>query len=133
MEEKGLFEYFKECYTKNYANFEGRARRKEYWGFVLFFFLVYIGLAFIVGISTAVIETPILMVLIVIFYLGSIIPIIAVTCRRMHDTGNSGWFQLIPIYGFILTLTEGIRGQNQYGPDPKNPSEGNEVDSIGTE
>lgn len=129
MEEKGLFEYFKECYTKNYANFEGRARRKEYWGFVLFFAIIYIILISLVGIT----ETPTLGILVGIFYLGSLIPILAVSCRRMHDTGKSGWFQIIPIYGFILTLIEGDKGQNKYGTDPKNPSDGNELESIGVE
>jgi uncharacterized membrane protein YhaH (DUF805 family) len=129
MEEKGLFQYFKECYTKNYANFEGRARRKEYWGFILFFMVIYFGLAVVMG----VIETPALGILIGIFYLVSIIPIIAVACRRMHDTGKSGWFQIIPIYGFVLTLLDGDQGPNEFGADPKNPTEGNEVEQIGTE
>jgi len=129
MEEKGLFQYFKECYTKNYANFEGRARRKEYWGFILFFMVIYFALFVIMSVT----QTPAIGILIILFYLGSFIPIIAVTCRRMHDTGKSGWFQLIPIYGFVLTLLDGDQGPNDFGANPKNPSEGNEVEQIGTE
>jgi len=48
-----------------------------------------------------------------------IIPSIAVGVRRMHDVGKSGWFILIPIYNLILAATEGDKGDNQYGPDPK--------------
>jgi len=44
---------------------------------------------------------------------------IAVGVRRMHDVGKSGWFVLIPIYNFILAVTEGEKGDNQYGDDPK--------------
>ncbi|PCJ66725.1 MAG: DUF805 domain-containing protein [Bacteroidetes bacterium] len=129
MEEKGLFQYFTEAYTKNYANFEGRARRKEYWGFALFFMIIYFGL----GMVMAATEMSMVGILIGIFILGSIIPIIAVTCRRMHDTGKSGWYQLIPFYSFILAVTGGDNGSNEYGNDPKNPDSGNEVEEIGTE
>jgi uncharacterized membrane protein YhaH (DUF805 family) len=38
----------------------------------------------------------------------------------MHDVGKSGWYLLIPIYSFILAVSEGTRGNNEYGPDPKN-------------
>jgi uncharacterized membrane protein YhaH (DUF805 family) len=51
----------------------------------------------------------------------------------MHDVGNSGWFILIPIYNLILALTSGNTGPNEYGPDPKNPSLGNEIESLGQE
>ena len=129
MEEKGLFQYFTEAYTKNYANFEGRARRKEYWGFMLFLMLIYFGLSILMGMT----EMSFLGILIGIFYIGSLIPIISMACRRMHDTGKSGWFQLIPIYSFILAVTGGDNGSNEYGNDPKNPDAGNEVEEIGTE
>ena len=100
---------------KNYANFSGRARRAEYWYFVLFntiflFTLVLIG---------TLIKFP---GLIGIYYIGTIIPLLAVAVRRMHDTDKSGWFILIPIYSFILLLTEGTKGSNEYGADPKNPT-----------
>ena len=48
-----------------------------------------------------------------------LIPAIAVSVRRMHDVGKSGWFMLIPIYNFILTVSEGDSGPNEYGDDPK--------------
>lgn len=49
-------------------------------------------------------------------------PSIAVAVRRMHDVGKSGWFVLIPIYNLVLAVTEGDKGTNEYGPDPKESS-----------
>ena len=54
-----------------------------------------------------------------IYTLAVLIPSIAVGVRRMHDVGKSGWFLLIPIYNFILAVSEGEKGDNKYGPDPK--------------
>lgn len=98
---------------KNYANFEGRARRSEYWYFFLFNFVVSFVLGFIGGMIGSSILSG-------IFALGVLIPGIAVAIRRMHDVGKSGWYCLIPIYNIILCCTEGDRGPNQYGEDPKN-------------
>jgi len=53
-----------------------------------------------------------------IYSLAVLIPSIAVSARRMHDIGKSGWFMLIPIYNIILFVTEGVKGDNQYGSDP---------------
>lgn len=97
---------------KKYAVFEGRARRSEYWFFFLFNFIIALILTF-VGISM---ETPLLGNL---YSLAVLIPGIAVAVRRMHDVGKSGWYILIPIYNLILALTEGDRGSNEYGADPK--------------
>lgn len=54
-----------------------------------------------------------------IYSLAVLIPSIAIAVRRMHDVGKSGWFLLIPIYNLIHALTEGEKGENQYGSDPK--------------
>jgi uncharacterized membrane protein YhaH (DUF805 family) len=54
-----------------------------------------------------------------IYSIAVLIPGIAVAIRRMHDVGKSGWFILIPIYNLILAVTEGQRGPNEYGEDPK--------------
>lgn len=101
---------------KKYAVFEGRARRSEYWYFVLFNTLISLGLtildesAGLYGFGTNT------------FYsLAVLVPSIAVGVRRMHDVGKSGWFLLIPIYNLILAVTEGEKGPNEYGPDPKMP------------
>ena len=87
---------------KQYADFKGRARRKEYWMFFLFWFIIYYALLLI----PAFIEVPELSFLGIIFYLGSLVPLLAVGVRRMHDAGKSGWFLLIPIYSFILACTD---------------------------
>lgn len=99
---------------QNYAVFDGRARRKEYWMFVLFNFIVGFG----IGFFQALLSTGELIGN--IYQLAIIIPSLAVAVRRMHDLGKSGWFILIPIYNIILLATEGQVGTNTYGPDPKN-------------
>jgi uncharacterized membrane protein YhaH (DUF805 family) len=96
----------------NYAGFKGRSRRKEYWYFSLFQFLFAILFAFISGFF----QTEMLFN---IYWLGMIVPTIAVGIRRMHDVDKSGWYILIPIYNFILACTPGTPGENQYGYDPK--------------
>ena len=112
-------EMFLKVVRDNYANFNGRARRKEYWMFTLFFFLLVI-VAFIIDI--VLLLTIGFSFLIWIVYLGLLVPTIAVAIRRMHDTGKSGWFMLIPVYNFILTLIDGDAGENEYGADPKSNS-----------
>jgi len=54
-----------------------------------------------------------------IYSLAILIPAIAVGVRRMHDVGKSGWFLLIPIYNLILACTDDVKGDNEYGADPK--------------
>jgi uncharacterized membrane protein YhaH (DUF805 family) len=100
---------------KNYALFEGRARRAEYWYFVLFNILIFIG----VRIIAEIIRIPEIGLL---YLLGVLLPGIAVGIRRMHDVGKSGWFILIPIYNLVLAATEGDKGPNEYGTDPKDPT-----------
>ena len=100
---------------KKYATFQGRARRKEYWIFILFSMLLGIGAAimdaaFFHGTKEAFSG---------IVRLGIFLPSIAVTIRRMHDVDKSGWFCLIPIYNLILCCTEGTQGGNRFGADPK--------------
>lgn len=99
----------------NYTNFSGRARRSEYWYFVLFNNLISLGLIFFVLVDGS------LILLNYLYTFAVLIPNIAVSVRRMHDVGKSGWFILIPIYNLILCLTEGDRFTNEYGPDPKQP------------
>ncbi|MFZ4724755.1 MAG: DUF805 domain-containing protein [Paludibacter sp.] len=93
---------------KKYAEFSGRARRKEYWYFFLINFLIAFSLNFF-GFST--IST--------IYSWAVLIPSIAVGVRRMHDVDKSGWYLLFPIYNLILLFTEGDTGRNDYGNDPK--------------
>jgi uncharacterized membrane protein YhaH (DUF805 family) len=100
---------------QNYAGFEGRARRKECWMFFLFNALIGYGLL----ILAAVAELPVLMFASTLYFFGVLIPSLAVAIRRMHDVGKSGWFILVPIYSFLLACTEGEKGENKYGANPK--------------
>ena len=112
----------------NYANFEGRARRKEYWMFTLFNLIFIYGGVILLGILAYAIESPLIIIAIYLYIFAIIIPGIAVTTRRMHDVGKSGWYQLIPIYSLVLAATEGDRGPNEYGEDPK----ANENNNVGS-
>ena len=121
-------EWYLKVMRDNYANFNGRARRKEYWMFTLFFLLFALLAGFVIGILSAVGETVamIAIILAVVWYLAHLVPSLAVTVRRLHDTGKRGWFYLlaiIPYIGgliiFIFTVIEGDKGDNKYGPDPK--------------
>jgi uncharacterized membrane protein YhaH (DUF805 family) len=100
---------------KNFATFSGRARRSEYWYFLLMNLIVQYGAGFLIG----QIDAAIGVMLTLAYSLVSLIPSIAVTVRRMHDTDNSGWFCLIPLYNLILVCTNGTQGTNRYGADPK--------------
>ena len=114
---------------ENYANFEGRARRKEYWMFFLFNILIILGLAIGTSVFAAMEITAlssIFGILYVVYAIAVLVPGIAVGVRRLHDTGKSGWMilvGLIPLIGgiwlIILYATEGDSGDNEYGPDPK--------------
>lgn len=100
---------------KSYANFKGRARRSEYWYFVLINTLVSTALSFVDGLLMPTGSG----FLSLAYTLAVLVPSIAVCIRRMHDVGKSGWFALIPIYNFILAITEGTKGANEHGSDPK--------------
>ena len=106
---------------KKYAVFTGRARRSEYWYFVLFNFIASIILGAIDGVIGTFDAATGRGLLSSIYSLAVLIPSLAVAVRRMHDVGKSGWFILIPIYNLILAATEGEAGENKYGQDPKNP------------
>jgi uncharacterized membrane protein YhaH (DUF805 family) len=111
----------KSVLTINYANFQGRAARSEFWWYVLFVIIASVVLNLVDGlIFTRTIGTPILGPL---FSLATIIPGIAVSVRRLHDKDKSGWFvllALIPIVGTIILIvwyaTEGTPGPNRFGP-----------------
>lgn len=96
----------------NYANFNGRASRSEFWWFFLFYMIVVFVLSFLSGVSS------IFGYVLIAFYLVVIIPYIALLARRMHDTDHSGWFQLIPFYNLYLAIIKGTDGPNRFGDDP---------------
>ncbi|WP_157220638.1 DUF805 domain-containing protein [Flavisphingomonas formosensis] len=127
---------------RRYAQFSGRSRRKEFWYFTLFVFVVSLilsaldsalglggsttrefnrtsmGMSAYYGSSGGLLSG--------IFSLAALIPSLAVSVRRLHDTDRSGWWLLLmflPIIGWIILLvfylTDGSRGTNRFGPDPK--------------
>ncbi|MHC0439412.1 DUF805 domain-containing protein [Flavobacterium sp. 3-210] len=120
-----MLEMYKKVVFSNYVNFKGRARRKEYWMFILASVIIN----FILGVLESFV--PALKIVATIYGLAVTLPAIAVAIRRMHDINKSGWFILIPIYNIILLATEGEKGSNQYGPDPKNQLE--DISEIGKE
>lgn len=106
---------------KKYAVFSGRARRKEYWYFVLFSFLISLAFSFIDGFLGLVAQDSGFGLFSGLYSLAVLIPGIAVAVRRLHDTGRSGWWLLItlvPIVGAIVLLvflaSESKPGRNQY-------------------
>lgn len=125
MIEKSLFTYFIEAFTKNYANFKGRARRKEYWGFCLFSFIISFILAFFsfTGVGA---------IILIVFLIATLLPSIALTVRRLHDMNLSGWFalymliMLIPVIGEVIAIiisivvgvVQGNAGSNKFGENP---------------
>lgn len=105
---------------KSYAVFHGRARRREYWNFTLFNTL----LAFLLGVLSMLLFSSSMPAELLV--LGTVLPSLAVSVRRLHDIGKSGWwllFGIIPLVGpitlFIFHLREGDDGENAYGSDPK--------------
>ena len=103
---------------KKFADFSGRARRKQYWMFGLIYLLLYFAVAAI----DYVLGTQLFAL---IFSLALLIPSISIATRRLHDTGRSGWWQLIvliPIIGIIVLLiflVQDSHADNEYGPNPK--------------
>lgn len=116
-----------------YAAFDGRARRKEYWFFVLFELIAQC-LALIVdmilfGGHATLVHTVVI--------LGLFVPGIAVSFRRMHDIEKSAWWLLIvliPIIGALVLIwfaaTPGTKGPNRFGPDPIEEEEGQGADAL---
>jgi uncharacterized membrane protein YhaH (DUF805 family) len=112
---------------KKYGQFSGRARRQEFWMFFLFNWIFIIVAIIIDNIAGTTIEDFFPYGLFYFLYvIPIIIPGLAVTVRRLHDVGKSGWFYfiiLIPLVGaiwlLILFCTEGVAGLNEYGDNPK--------------
>jgi uncharacterized membrane protein YhaH (DUF805 family) len=134
-----LWGYFRSAITGNYANFRGRARRKEYWGFVLFYTLGMILLAgaglvieAAVGTLDTGAEAPVATIVIVLLaFLAGLVPGIALGVRRFHDIGLSGWFYLamcvvgfllagsVTIMAIVLGLIPSQKRENKWGPVPE--------------
>jgi uncharacterized membrane protein YhaH (DUF805 family) len=124
-----LWGYYVKCFIKKYGHFEGRARRKEYWGFWLFNFIIYAALFGVAYIGEITGFTPVI-VLPVLYGLAVLFPTLAVLVRRLHDINRSGFHVLlffIPfigiIYMIVVTCTSGNPKANRYGPSPKPQSQ----------
>lgn len=111
---------------RNYANFNGRARRKEYWMFVLFNIIFGIAAMVIDNLLGIAVEAIGYGPIYGLYSLAVLIPGLAVAVRRLHDVGKSGWMLLvilIPIIGaiwiLVLSVSDSQPGDNQYGSNPK--------------
>jgi uncharacterized membrane protein YhaH (DUF805 family) len=111
---------------RQYATFEGRSRRKEYWFFVLFNMLAVIALAIVDDLAGTFSEEAQMGLFSGLYLLAVFIPGLAVSVRRLHDIGRSGWWVLIgliPILGslvlLVLAALDSQPGGNRYGPNPK--------------
>jgi uncharacterized membrane protein YhaH (DUF805 family) len=102
---------------KNYAVFDGRASRQEYWMFFLFNFIISIVLGVLLGILSGITKTN-QSVLGNIYSLAVLLPNIGVAIRRMHDTGRSGWWCIVPIMNLVYACEAGQPEANKYGPSP---------------
>lgn len=129
--------WYLDAFKNKYADFSGRARRTEYWMFILFHVLIIFLLAFLSGALSELQLGSIGAILLVIYVLASFIPALAITVRRLHDTGKSGWFYLltlIPYIGsfilLIFTVQDSEPMQNKWGPNPKGPNI-DEINEIG--
>jgi len=124
---------------RRYFEFGGRSRRKEFWMFTLFVFLVGIVISALFGVGVAEQVdgfasytrrlTPTGNAIQGLFSLATIIPSLAVAARRLHDTGRSAWWLLLLFFvfvGWIVLLVfyclDGDKGPNRFGPDPKDPT-----------
>jgi uncharacterized membrane protein YhaH (DUF805 family) len=123
---------------RRYADFSGRSRRLEYWLFSLFVLFFLVGTALIGGMAGVMtadngiessgsgIFPAFSFLAIIIGFFALLIPMIAVTVRRLHDQDKSGWFILVyfvPYVGglilMVLMFIDGTAGPNRFGPDPK--------------
>ncbi len=117
IKKRDKMDYFISAF-KQYADFSGRTRRKEYWMFVLFYLLILFGLTFLDYMLGIGLLSP-------IYSLVLFVPTISIAARRLHDTNRTGWWQLIsliPIIGIIVLLiflAQDSDDANDYGQNPK--------------
>jgi uncharacterized membrane protein YhaH (DUF805 family) len=139
VDDLSMWGFFTRALTQRYVQFTGRARRKEYWSYVLFWIIIFVALSivgaaidFAVGNFGPDPDRPprpiVMMIVLLLFYLGTLLPGIAITVRRLHDIGFTGWLILIsfiPYVGAIALLVMMVIptsfGPNKHGPAPKAP------------
>lgn len=124
-----LFALFLEALTKRYAQFSGRASKREFWGFMLFRMVAAVAISFVTVIMFEINESlgGIFSLLCWLFAIALVIPDLSVGVRRLHDTGKSGWWYLIsviPLIGWIwliiLWCQASVNEDNQWGGLPEN-------------
>ena len=128
---------------KQYADFSGRARRKEYWMFTLIHICIFALLIFLMFYASNNFENEpnsLLFIIIGFYFLATLIPLVAVTVRRLHDMGQSGWWYLIsfvPYIGsfviLIFTCMDSVKKPNKWGENPKGTGNDNAINQIGIE
>lgn len=138
VESTGLWSYFWRGITSNYANFKGRARRKEFWGYFLFYWVGVLALLaaagavdFGLGNFDSGGDWPfVTAVTVVVVPFATFLPSLAMMVRRLHDIGLSGWFSLFPlvlsvafsVVGGVISVVFGLvpsqKHENKWGPVP---------------
>ena len=109
-----MLNWYLEVLKKSFV-YNGRARRKEFWMFILFNSLISFAIIFIEEIITKSSNR----IIFAIYTLAICVPTIAVGVRRMHDSNHNGWWLLFPIMNYVLLFTEGTKGKNRFGANPK--------------
>lgn len=116
-----MINWYLKVVRDNYANFSGRARRAEFWNFIVCNIVITLLLSLLIFILD---DTGITMY--IAYTLVTFLPLVAAAVRRLHDANKSGLYILvgfIPVVGgiwlLILLATNGDYGSNNYGPDPK--------------
>jgi uncharacterized membrane protein YhaH (DUF805 family) len=102
-----------------YTAFSGRARRKEYWTFFAITCVISFVISFVFGLIGGILKVGIGSPIASLFSLAVLTPGIAVGIRRMHDTGRSGWWLLVPLANLLFLCQDSQPGENEYGPNPK--------------
>lgn len=113
------------CLRQKYVDFNGRAKRGEYWYFILFQVIVYVALLILqtvcLGLGLSAIA-GIFSIISLLFLVGTLLPGISAAVRRLHDINKCGWFYLvgfIPLIGFFILVyllaQKGTEGPNKYG------------------
>jgi len=114
-------EWYLKCLKQHYFDFNGRARRKEYWMFTLVNVIITLVLSVVLGLISEK-----LALVANLYSLAVMLPALGVTARRLHDIGKSGWMiliSLVPIVGVFYLLyllcQDSNGGSNEYGANPK--------------
>lgn len=111
--------------VRRYADFSGRSRRKEYWYFTLYYVVVYVSLLALDGATGLIDDRGRTGVFSAVFSVLTVVPALAVTVRRLHDTGRRGWWMLLslvpiggPVAMLIFLCRKSQPGVNAFGDEP---------------